>query len=453
MRRFGQSAVPAWTSIDALKGLGGLRYEEISHWPLASRGYLTGLSISIHGFRSLRRWAERSYKGLDPQGCHPDWLVHKAVSSFAKSPSLANLHAQLSIIAKIDQAVSTQFWSIPWPVAVCLRAVSSGESWDDVLLSVKNGSLGNESDWADWEAENAQNLPLSKCTPGHGVDVSRNRLGPIVATSGWSHEARPDAIEFVRDFTASLRESPEMRDAETLVNLCCFVIYRLEDEQQIARGGDVVEFVEACSQLELPVTAALVAGIVAFKIPTTEKRTMFERIAGCKIRSGWLSNWNRERSETSAALEEIWQDLASDEWQPVLRCVSVLPPLDAIAKIPQDVLLRIAAAGDDGKRIASKLTLDGLRWHNDESAMFARAALSLEADYSNHLEWLLDFMDSSTRRGPHLESFLIELLKIEAPEINAGLRSRASSLLVKLVDRRPAISELPDPEIKSRPLH
>jgi hypothetical protein len=133
----------------------------------------------------------------------------------------------------------------------------------------------------------------------------------------------------------------------------------------------------------------------------------------------------------------------------VLRALSFLPPLEALQQIPETFLEQLRLKyGDDCSKAASILRLNRLHWQTNESSDIVRDALALEKDYPEHMLRLFDYIDSAGKSGPHLEAFLAELVNQTPPVLEPGLVKRAMDLLVKLVERRPATTELPDPAIR-----
>lgn len=146
--------------------------------------------------------------------------------------------------------------------------------------------------------------------------------------------------------------------------------------------------------------------------------------------------------------DQSYELLANDEWCNVLRALSFLPPVDALQEIPETLLEQLRLKSEAFSKAAASLRLNSLRWKACESAEIVREALGLAKDYPNHMWDLLEFIDSGGKRGPHLEAFLVELIKRRPLDFGPELPKRATELLVKLVERRPAISTLPDPAIR-----
>ena len=125
-----------------------------------------------------------------------------------------------------------------------------------------------------------------------------------------------------------------------------------------------------------------------------------------------------------------------------------LPPLEALQQIPDPFIEQLCSKGEPFAKAASSLRLTSLRWQAGDSAEVVREALALKEDYPDQLEQLFDFIDSGGKSGPHLEAFLVELIKQHPLDFQPELLKQATELLVKLVERRPAISSLPDPAIR-----
>ena len=146
-------------------------------------------------------------------------------------------------------------------------------------------------------------------------------------------------------------------------------------------------------------------------------------------------------------LADILEDLlSSEERSEVLRTLSFLPPLEAIGTIPKIQLERLRRKGGDFAKAAAILAAQRLQWQPTEAADILRDALAVRDTYPKHIDQIMEFIDSSTKTGPRQEALLVEMLK--HPSLGAATLSRVSSLLVKLVERRPTLSVLPDPAVR-----
>jgi hypothetical protein len=86
-----------------------------------------------------------------------------------------------------------------------------------------------------------------------------------------------------------------------------------------------------------------------------------------------------------------------------------------------------------------------LRWNESEAGHLVTEALAAKSDYPELLNRLFGFIESGGKSGPHLEALFVEFIRQLPPELGAPTLRRATSILVKMVERRPALSTLPDP--------
>jgi hypothetical protein len=156
------------------------------------------------------------------------------------------------------------------------------------------------------------------------------------------------------------------------------------------------------------------------------------------IQELWLRDWESNAPEIN---EQLYLTLINlhdyGESLNVLRAISFLPPLNALQRIPQIFIEELYRKGGEYSKAATVLQLNRLQWNERETTDLVGKALALRKDYPTHLERLIDFVESTGISGPHLEAFFIELLKQPHTSLDARIFNRATSILVKLVERRP----------------
>jgi hypothetical protein len=395
----------------------------------------------------LQRWARWKPIGIDDETAHPEWLLFRAVSEFVRVPTLANLSSQLAAIGGLA-ALTERRWQLPWQFAVCLQARDDGHPWSEIISGVEAGALGSPEDWARWDEENSRAMPLARCRR-RGWHVSDKRQGAIIAQSDWGYRSDGDFDMFMARVTRAFKDWSDFRNLDSIVDACCFGISVTDPSVTNARPGTIAEFVAMCVALQIPLPASAVLAIVLFDMPPGEKARLLATLGSGRIRhESSPGSGYEDHSELSPALATILrQRVSSDNYQHILRAIASLPPSEGFDKIPEEALRRMRAADEESRRAALKLTLARLAWRDDESAELARAALEVGRTYPRSLEMLIEYIESTHRRGSHIETFVLELLGLDTPEVDQGLQSRLASLLVKLVDRRPAVNELPDPQV------
>jgi len=431
------------------------QHEREEFLSLHSTRELTGISFRLQGIKSLKIWAVFHYPEQSQQNIHSEWRVYRAISAFARKPTKSNLADQLVVISQIDpDAVFTQpFWILPWQIAVCLSARNAGHSWNEIVSSVNKGNMGNEGDWTRWEHQIKKNLRLSQFRSLDDLTITDDFQGTILQKTGWSFEANKEqVIEFVEELCEALIKWPEIRNQQRLIDICCFAIYQRARPSSTRHQEVIARFVTTCAENNIPLTSPVVAAIIINSFAISDKLKLLAKIGPCLIKPGMgLDDWERNitdvNEQVSAIIEEL---LTTHDWWNVLRAISFFPQCKAMQKIPEALLQQLQHRGMDFSKAAFVLKLNCLRWNVNESAEAVNEALALIQDYPNHLKNLFDFIDSSGESGLHLEAFLVEFLKQPMADLDTQLLNIATSLLVKLVERRPAISSLPDPSIGFR---
>jgi hypothetical protein len=343
-----------------------------------------------------------------------------------------------------DAASSQMSWLYPWQISICLRAIDAGRPWNEIISRVDAGNIGAEEDWIRWAEQNTKGISLSQFRFTDGLSVSDEMQGSIVGKAGWSYSPqRAQVLQF-----AALVQWPQIRNAERLVDLCCVVFDDHRVDSAASRQA-IGRFINARSKhkvtLSTPVLAAVLFGIFS----VGDKHDLLAKAGGCQIQRGWLDEWEARAAEANKLLSAIIGELlAGDEWWNVLRALSFLPPLDALQEIPGTFLEQLRLKSEPSSKAASSLRLNSLRWKACEAAEVVREALALKEEYPGHMWPLFEFIDSGGKSGPDLEAFLVELIKQRPLDFGPELPKRATELLVKLVERRPAISTLPDPAIR-----
>ncbi|MEW6302320.1 MAG: hypothetical protein AB1705_02540, partial [Verrucomicrobiota bacterium] len=140
--------------------------------------------------------------------------------------------------------------------------------------------------------------------------------------------------------------------------------------------------------------------------------------------------------------------LKTEERWEILKVLSFLPPLDALQAIPESILDELTKKSEQHAKAASALRISSLRWKPDDAPRIVQEEITLKDTNRYHLGHLLDFIETGIKSGRHLEAFLLECIKLDPPEFRPWLVERSIELLAKLVERRPATSEFPDPAVR-----
>jgi len=418
-------------------------------WPLLFGREATGLSVRINGQESLEVWATIQYDGASLRNGHPEWQVCQAISAFAQDPIKANLVKQLASISRIDpDSTACESWQYyPWQVAVCVRARKAGHSWDEIIRRVDAGDIGTESDWTRWEQQKENGIKISQLRSQDALRISDEFQGTMLRDASWIFSyGSPWPLDFVDALANALNQWPELRNQQRVVRLCCFGIYRAVLESGAANHKVIARFITTCSEQGAPITAPILAAILLGPFTPAEKRDLLGKAGTCAFTNWFWHDWPEIASNANEMLSaNLGQMLASDDWWNVLRALSFLPPLDALQGVPEALIERLRARGEVFGKAASSLRINSLRWDISDASHVLRESLAISQDHPKYLDQLIAFIESAGKRGPHLEAFLIELIKQDPSDFTPGLLEWGKFLLAKLVARRPAISTLQDP--------
>lgn len=428
----------------------GLSHETIYlKCPLIACGRRTGRNLVIRGREAMKLWAGLQYPEPILRHGHPEWRVCQAISAFAHEPTKATLVNLLVSISRIDPdaTVSESRWHFPWQVAACLSARKAGLEWDDIISRIAAGNFGTESDWLRWEGQLERGVELSQFRSNNDLLVSDDVQGTILREAGWSLSPEIDkALLFADALCDALLRWPELKSQRLLFDICCYGLARLDLSSHATAEKVVGRFVRMCSEFKVALLSPVLALVVFGSFTSAAKRSLLAKIGVCSLRPGSILQWGRGTFDANKLLAQILGEMGqSHEWWNVLRAISFLAPLDALRGIPETLLEQLRTRGETFSRAASSLKINSLRWEACDAAEVVREALALKEEYPGHLDRLLEFIESGGKSGPHLEAFLVELIKQAPADFRSGMLERATALLVKLVERRPALSTLPDP--------
>lgn len=404
---------------------------------------VSGISIRGVGFALLDTWAKLDYTEVNQVNHDSAWDVYQAVSAFARDPTQSNLVVQLTAIESSDSGDGRGFRKyMPWQLAIPIAAHEAGIAWEEIVRRVSAGYMGDHNDWDRWEGQWRAGLPLSQFRAPDENTVSDQFKGLIFRTGSWMLDGRAKIDTYAAALGEALLQFPDMANKETFVDVCCLGLTNLRgrtiSQEVLAR------FVEACDESSVPPSADIIIAILGSPIPLEEKRRLIG-VAGRHILRPGCYGFDRMQSLDTVLAQKLPELLSSpDPWN-VLRALSFLPPLSAFAQIQVALLEALALKGGAYSDAAVILKSASLRWSIEEAPELVRRITALSSVYPMHPTELLNFIESGGMTSPHLETFLVEVMKQATSARDAELLAHATSLLVKLVDRRPPLSTLPDP--------
>ncbi|MBF0546699.1 MAG: hypothetical protein HQM08_19790 [Candidatus Riflebacteria bacterium] len=404
----------------------------------------SGLEFEILGSENLSDWARLQYPN-QMKNSHFLWQVFQTITAFSQKPTKLNLANQLKVISQIDlEGASGQMnWIFPWQIAICLRARNAGRSWQEIISSVEAGSIGSEGDWVRWQGENNDGLVLSKFRFTDEMSVSDEFQGLIFSNSDGLTSPQNITFHLIEQLSESIEKWPEIRKSDKLMDLACRAFSTLDMDFKI-HSQLFTRFIRTFSNNNLPITNDVLDSILCGSFTVGEKLDLLTKTGSCRIKERKFDRVSD--SVVNESLEAIVRELpACNEWWNVLRSLSFLPPSESLQQIPETFLVQLPKKGETYAKASTALKLSTLRWKTEESADIVRKAFVIKEDYPKHLRNLLEFIDTRRKSEPHLEAFLMELIKQPTFYDNPDLIKQASGLLVKLVERRPTSCQLPDP--------
>jgi hypothetical protein len=412
------------------------------------------ISFRVIGSRHFVLWANILSRQLKTKNIHPDWVIFHAISSFAKRPTRSNLAEQITSISKLHIAdIDSQLLRhYPWQFAACLSALIAGRPLVEIISCINSGGLGTEENWIDWEKQGETGIDIARFRFLDELNVTDDMQGAILHNSSWVISSHID-LAIVKEISRALRQWPEVGCQKHLLDACFYILYRatvnrtLQDANETLQGGDfVTDLIDACIDLELPLMDSISATVLMSPFSLKYKLTLLAKVGAHAVRFSLFSRWETISHEANNALEALILELLTcSNWREVLCALSYLPPLDAMRSIPQFLLDELTKLSEAYCRAAIVLRLYGLQWNVEDSTEMLHKSLKVAAEHGDFLTRLFDFVDLFGKSGLQIEAFVVELLNQPSDTIGAQLRSRAAALLVKLVERRPAISLLPDP--------
>lgn len=419
---------------------------------LLESGYSSGIVLSVQGAECLKLWSEFQYPTVS-ETSHPEWRAFQAITTFARNPTKKNLATQLQVISTIQSDTFEQFmyWQFPWQITASLYAKNAGRSWSEIINLVNAGNLGNEDDWVRWEEQNKKGVKLSQLRFGGNWSISDELQGVVLETSlcGLGADSH-QVLRIAEELSDALAKWPEIKNQlRIMTDTLCYLFFEHATTLTNNRQEIIARFVTICCEQEVVLTTDAIAAIIISNLSIDNKLVLLEIMGRCQIKSGWGADLEDNPAKVSELLKAIIEKLLTiQNWWNVLCALSFLPPLN-IQEIPETLIQQLRFRGEDFSKVASVLRLSSLRWRENEAKDIVRESQELEKDFPNFLSELFDFIESSGKSGSHLEAFLVELLKQPLINLDSRMLNRATSLLVKLVERRPAIDTLPDPGMHS----
>jgi hypothetical protein len=408
------------------------------------------LEFAVYDLQANNTWEKFEYPHFDEAIAHSSWKVWFLVTEFAKNLSILNLVLQLTRLAKIDFATSLpEFGCLPWQISTCISAHKEGFPWEEIVASVEAGSLGNQVDWQRWSNENREFLNISKIRFSNHLNVTDELQGAMLEPAGFRATREEGLFEtFVETVASCTSSENDLRVPMILPRLYRYAVMRLMDSHSKYEDQRMV-FVDTIRCLVHNQRNLDSSSLLTMLFLVKESETMFDLLAELAIYpTGRQWVWgNFAASHIDEALAALIQSLVPSQrtWL-VMSALSILPPSFAFRDLPQE-LIRKFQQNPAHFQAATKLKINRMQWSDLEAIELVRDAINLD-DRVDTLEDFIEFIDSRDLTGTHFEAFLVELTKKLPKADPPGLLHAANSLLIKLLDRRPPVSSLPDTTIQ-----
>lgn len=416
---------------------------------LDEEGVTTCNALIYNGDRSLARWAElKNIPKVASADVHPVWGDFHLVSEFARNYSSESLIGQLSLMSGElsweDELVSDEF---PWQINACFVAQQSGLSVEEICQVIVGGGLGCAADWERWGAAFKGGIKISDL--GFPKDkfklVSDRHQGIVFSTNGWRHSAGGE-IRFAVALTRSLPHlKADSAAVKSLLDVCCFGLRECADEWGDGFLETIEKLIEECSNIGARLPRALVAAILQSPLGVDEKMRLVGLIGSNVESRSWLSFGERRAAKVNASCQLLVEKFGESEiLDEFFGAISCLPPLAFLRMMPTGYLRSCQLRGGLYRQAASILRINSLQWEGVESEI-ATEALLLSSEFPRLLEELFRFIDLQGLYGGDIEEVVVLLLQASCPALSVSLRHSGLRLLVKLVERRPAMTTIPDP--------
>ena len=412
-----------------------------------------GIQFNICGLETLELWASVEFSSSDPQTFHPEWRAAWIASAFARNQTQSNLVEQVRILARLcpDGLETGNLGGFPWQIAACIDLRRTGTAWDEIVDKVAAGSLGDETDWELWGGSKERGITFAQLRIAAQWGVSDDYRGLIFRHASWTYYEDTSKYTLGNALRYALNRWPELRDSDALLHVGCHGFYRRVLHSSIPLHDSIDQFASTCIRNRVTFTNTLIAAALMTKSAADKNVELLAKLGAYvaetgRISSGWLADWETDALDFADEGASIIMNypMTQEEAADVLCALSFLPPIPCREPLQEIDLVHMRTLGPVYRWAADALELNSLHWNGQEAAELAIRALGEDSLRDESLTDLLDAVELRGKTGPQVENFLIELLRRDALPSNWPRRD-IGRLLVKLVERRPSITHLPDP--------
>lgn len=400
-----------------------------------------------------------SWAGLRlPANAHPGWKVLEAVGRFVQRPSRALLAES---VKQVLEAAEPGGWIwrhyLPWQFGAALEAREAGQSAANIVSDIAQGKLGDTADWARWDRLRTLRIEWLG-HPDGCLSASDDALGARYGSQAWQFAPGGHPMRALQILLTLVTEVPKLVPESTTVRSLVWMCCRELRDQLLPGSADVEHALRSIltgtSAGELVVTSDLLVSILRSEQSASTKASLLAMPMSIET-VHWFDNWQ----ETTSDVDNAWPDVvqaavAAGTQDAVVRKLAAMPPSLFAASLPAELLQAWERLGGDRQDVARVLRLYGLNWRLDDAAQRARDAGALHAAMPRQFEALLMAIDNRQLAGPEFEAFMFALMQSPSPSpspASPATTRRHAGALVRVVERRPPPSKLPDPTHKGPP--
>jgi hypothetical protein len=413
-----------------------------------------GLNCNLVG--AFDRWS-RLVVPAPAADTHTDWAAFAAVAAFARDANPSGLARQLGVLLNSDILKSPRFgpWIFPWQVSACIAAAATGLSAGSIRDAVLGNAIGSQEDWARWAAAGRQHVKITQLRSANGpLFAGDDDQGRLFEASGWSHHhsgTEDGDVKFARAVLDALPKlTPGARITQTLVDVSCFGL----NSRELILDGDthllVEELARSARSAGTLLRREIIVAIVRSRFVPTRKAELLALVGSQIGTRSWLHEWDEMANAVNASCDLILAQSAGPlTTSELILALSYVPPLPFLKRISEESLNTCRAVSAEHRRAADVVSINRLDWTAAPQDL-ADTILELDGHRPYFIGELLDYLDSAGVHSSSIEDVVLTLLDRSQSDLSAYDRRRLFELLVKLVDRRPPATTLPDPTVRHR---
>jgi hypothetical protein len=420
---------------------------------LDERGQITSNRM-LRNSHVLAMWSDLKIDTTGVKDVHPDWLLLQAASEFARNPSASNLSKQFSLVhaqGGLRFSEHASYLRLPWQITAALNARNAGIDEQQIIADVASGAIGDTESWNKWDSIDRIRIS-SLGFPNGLMTADDEHLGAKFGNVIWRHNRGPVSrgLQFAEAFIGALprlhADSPIVR---RLAHMCCLGLNQGSERLARPHTDVLILLINECRERSVALPRDIVALVIRTSLTISERIKLLGSIGVRPALLSWLRHWDEFATEVNSECMQMFEAADDADIYRALVPLSYLPPLPFARRIPAKFFKSDSETDEPRRKAITILRTNQLIWDKENAAEMAAGILALRDTYPAYLRELVEFVDTMGERGTHLEKFFREILGSHSSHLECEFRARIVRLLVKLVERRPAIDVLPDPSVHS----